>query len=37
MTAAIDILKSTIIGLGDVLLCIGALVFLWLVNAEGGL
>jgi hypothetical protein len=37
MTAAIDILQSTIIGLGDVLLCIGALVFLWLIAAEGKL
>ena len=37
MTAAIDILQATIIGLGDVLLCVGALGFLWLVNAEDSL
>ena len=37
MTAAIDILQATIIGLGDVLLCVGALVFMWLAAAEDGL
>ena len=37
MTATVEILQSAMLGIGDMLLCIGALVFMWLVAAEDGL
>ena len=37
MTEAITILQSVVIYAGDLMLCIGALVFLWLVAMESGL
>ena len=37
MTEAIAILQSVVIYAGDLMLCIGALVFLWLVAMESGI
>ncbi len=37
MTEAITILQSVVIYAGDLMLCIGALVFLWLVAMESGI
>lgn len=37
MTEILAIMQSVVIAAGDILLCIGALVFLWLVFMEDGL
>ena len=37
MTEAIQIIQTVIIGLGDMLMCLGALTFIWLVAGEDGL
>ncbi len=37
MSEIVTILQSVVIYAGDLMLCIGALVFLWLVAMEDGL
>ncbi len=37
MTEAIIILQSVVIYASDLMLCLGALVFLWLVSMESGI